>query len=119
MRVTSEAEQRLSALPQFQGIPTGALLRLVKLKTGLIVTSCWTAISLLLANRCPIPVMKGRSDAHAAQTPEAELIAAQGRYIAELLKRPKLVEKQSRQAFQRVKSGLDTAGKIKTATCCK
>jgi len=56
MRVTSEAEQRLAALTQFHGIPTGVLLRLVKLKTGLIVTSRWTAISLILSNPCPIPV---------------------------------------------------------------
>jgi len=56
MRVTSEAEQCLAALPQFHGIPTGVLLRIVKLKTGLIVTSRWTAISLILSNRCPIPV---------------------------------------------------------------
>jgi hypothetical protein len=56
MRVTSETEQRLAALPQFHGIPTGILLRIVKLKTGLIVTSRWTAIALILANRCPIPV---------------------------------------------------------------
>ncbi len=56
MRVTGEAEQHLAALPQFHGIPTGALLRLVKLTTGLIVTSRWTAIALILSNRCPIPV---------------------------------------------------------------
>ena len=56
MRVTSEAEQCLAALPQFHGIPTGVLLRLVKLKTGLIVTSRWTAIALIQSNPCPIPV---------------------------------------------------------------
>ena len=56
MRVTGEAERRLAALPQFHGIPTGVLLRIVKLRTGLIVTSRWTAISLILSNRCPIPV---------------------------------------------------------------
>lgn len=56
MRLTSDAVRQLQALPQFHGIPTGVLLRLVKLKTGLIVTSRWTAIALIRANRCPIPV---------------------------------------------------------------
>jgi hypothetical protein len=65
MRVTSDAARQLETLPQFHGISTDTLIRIVRCKTKLCVSDRWVAISLILSNHCPIPVMKGQSDADA------------------------------------------------------
>ena len=61
LRVTKEAIKRLSALPQFLGIPDETLIRLAKRKTGLYVPDRWVAIALILENRVPIPVPGGKA----------------------------------------------------------
>ena len=61
-RISAEGIKQLSALPQFHGVPTEALIRIVRYKTKLKVTNRWAAISLIVANPCPIPVPNRAED---------------------------------------------------------
>jgi hypothetical protein len=64
-RISAEGIKQLSALPQFHDIPTEALIRIAKYKTAIKVTNRWAAVSLIVANPCPIPVPK-RAEDHTA-----------------------------------------------------
>jgi hypothetical protein len=55
-KISIEGIKHLSALPQFHGVPTEALIRIVGYKTKLKVTNRWAAVSLIVSNPCPIPV---------------------------------------------------------------
>jgi hypothetical protein len=61
MRITSDAINRLSSLPQFQGLSDEALIRVAYRRTKLYVPDRWVAIALILGNRVPIPVPGGKA----------------------------------------------------------
>jgi hypothetical protein len=61
LRVTKEAIERLSVLPQFLGIPDETLIRLAERRTKLYAHDRWVAIALILENRVPIPVPGGKA----------------------------------------------------------
>ena len=56
LRVTAEAVEYLSSLPQFHGIPDSVLIRLAARRTRMRVPDRWFAIALILSNRIPVPV---------------------------------------------------------------
>jgi hypothetical protein len=56
LQISPNGIRRLSSLPQFHGVPTGSLIRVAAVKTGLQVTNRWAAIALIVSNPCPIPV---------------------------------------------------------------
>jgi len=56
LQISPDGIRRLSSLSQFHGVPTGSLIRVATVKTGLRVTNRWAAIALIVSNPCPIPV---------------------------------------------------------------